>query len=93
MNEQLTPAQRVGIDGVKVKAVVGRYNAIRLTGPQVNALAEAAGLTGNWAAPRVNTWSSLESLGLLDPGPMLGAVGKINATGRAWLHAEGLIPE
>ena len=36
---QETPAQRVGIDGVKVKAVVGRYNAIRLTATMVNALA------------------------------------------------------
>ena len=96
MNEQLTPAQRVGIDGIKVKAVVGRYNAIRLTATMVNALAGVGGIKCNWKRPPSPAYTVLERhFRLIKWERLEDGSGRwiLTERGTAWLRAEGLIPE
>lgn len=57
-----------------------------LTRPQVNALAEAAGLTGNWPKPMSSTWDTL------DFRRYVTADHQITDRGREWLRAAGILP-
>lgn len=93
-DETQTPAQRIGIDGVKVKAVVGRYNAIRLTATMVNALAGVGGIKRNWKRPPSPAYTVLERhFRLIEWERLEDGSGHwiLTERGRAWLRAEGLI--
>jgi hypothetical protein len=79
-----TPAALVMDDDPADRWAPGNHGH-SLTGPQINALCEAAGLTGTWRKPHGYTWDRLMKLGHVTYQK------QATAKGREWLRAAGLL--